>query len=67
MTLLDPKLPNAAGNVIVNHVLPDGNCLVRQAVTKWKISSSLRQKIDLTTGIPVVFRGLNLFSNAEIG
>jgi len=30
-----------------------------------KISSSLRRKINLTTGIPVVFRGLNLFFNAE--
>jgi len=31
-----------------------------------KISSNLRRKINLTTGIPVVFRGLNLFFNAEV-
>ncbi len=32
-----------------------------------QIISSSRRKINLTTGIHAVFRGLNLFSNAEIG
>ena len=31
-----------------------------------KIFSSLRQKINLTPGILVVFRGLNLFFNVEV-
>ena len=38
MTLLDPKLPNVARNVIVNHVLPDGTALTGNIQSLYVIS-----------------------------